>query len=57
LAKEHNLENLADLLENYLEDSPDAIELWLFLVRVYRKLGKNDKALSALENAQLNISI
>jgi tetratricopeptide (TPR) repeat protein len=56
-SKEFKLENVAELTEKFLLDHPTEIELWLLLVRVYRKLDLSDKALSALQNAQLNISI
>ena len=57
LSKEYQLQELADRMDTYLKEKPTDIEIWLSLVRVYRKLGYNDKALSALENAQMNISI
>lgn len=57
ITKEFKLHILADLTEKYLEGHPTEIELWLLLVRIYRKLELSEKALSALQNAQLNISI
>lgn len=56
-AKEYKLQSIADQVEDFLEKHPAEIELWLVLVRIFRKMGKTEKALSALESAQLNISI
>jgi len=57
LKKEFDLEKQTELLEKFLSEHPDQIELWLYLVRIFRKQGLNQKALNALENAQLYISI
>jgi len=57
LNKKFDLGNVAKKLNNYLQANPDNIELWLFLVRIYRKLDMNDNALAALEKAQKMISV
>jgi len=57
LNKKFNLSNVAEKIDNYLQAHPGNIELWLFLVRIYRKLDMNDNALAALEKAQKMISV
>ena len=54
---EHALETISGIIEQFLEKNPGSIELWLILVKIYRKLNMNEKALSALQSAQMNISI
>jgi len=54
---EYELDTVADRIEKYLKDKPGDIELWLVLVKIYRKLDLNEKALASLQSAQMNISI
>ncbi len=57
IEREHALGTISGIIEQFLKDNPGSIELWLTLVKIYRKLDMNEKALSALQSAQMNISI
>ncbi len=57
IAKEYQLESIASQVESYLAGNPSEIDLWLVLVKIFRKMGKTEEALSALESAQINITI
>ena len=57
ISKSYKLDEIAKTIETFLAGNPKEIEFWLKLVRIYRELDEKDKALAALEQAQINISL
>ncbi len=54
--KNYKLKELAARLEDICLQYPSEVDLWLSLVRVYKKLGLKEKSLETLEKAQNNLT-
>ena len=56
IEEKFKLEELATQLEEVCQQYPSEVDLWLILVKVYKRLGFKEKTLETLEKAQNNIS-
>jgi tetratricopeptide (TPR) repeat protein len=56
LQNDFQLIEVAERLETLAEDNPNILDLWLILAEVYKKIGLEEKTLSALVRAQNNLS-
>ena len=57
IRENYRLNELATQLEDFCRQNPEEIDLWLILVRIFKKIGENEKILDALESAQRNLSL
>jgi tetratricopeptide (TPR) repeat protein len=56
IQNDFKLNQVAELLENYVNENPKTLDLWLILAEIYKRLGLEEKTLSALVRAQNNLS-